>query len=164
MDQASDIPSKVPKLTTMSSVKKGRRKHLAGRRVKPSLPCPKSDGCARTSIDGWEWHKWSRNALPSDRARVRGIRVQTSCFASMSNASQSSNVKGPSARTNRVKLRNLLAAAEGADLLKVTQLTVTEMSFGSGNFLSLHIYFFAYHSISSSGKEKTIALSKEQDT
>ncbi|XP_008796455.2 histone-lysine N-methyltransferase ATXR7 isoform X2 [Phoenix dactylifera] len=123
MDQASDIPSKASKLTTMSSVKKGRRKHLTSRRVKPSLPCPKSDGCARTSIDGWEWHKWSRNAPPSDRARVRGIRVQTNYFASMSNASQSSNVKGPSARTNRVKLRNLLAAAEGADLLKVTQLT-----------------------------------------
>ncbi|KAG1358998.1 histone-lysine N-methyltransferase ATXR7 [Cocos nucifera] len=123
MDPASDIPSKVSKLTTMSSVKKGRRKHLAGRRVKPSLPCPKSDGSARTSIDGWEWHKWSRNALPSDRARVRGIHVQSNYFASMSNASQSSNVKGPSARTNRVKLRNLLAAAEGADLLKVTQLT-----------------------------------------
>lgn len=122
MDQASALPSKLSKAATMSSVKKGRLKHLAGRRVKPSLPCPKSDGCARTSIDGWEWHKWSRNALPSDRARVRGIRVQTNYFGSMANASQSSNVKGPSARTNRVKLRNLLAAAEGADLLKVTQL------------------------------------------
>lgn len=35
-----------------------------------------------------------------------------------------SNSKGLSARTNRVKMRNLLAAAEGADLLKATQLKV----------------------------------------
>lgn len=35
-----------------------------------------------------------------------------------------SNSKGLSARTNRVKLRNLLAAVEGADLLKATQLKV----------------------------------------
>ncbi|KAK8624480.1 hypothetical protein V6N13_065823 [Hibiscus sabdariffa] len=35
--------------------------------------CPRSDGCARTSINGWEWHKWSLNASPAERAHVRGI-------------------------------------------------------------------------------------------
>ncbi|RWW78037.1 hypothetical protein BHE74_00013762 [Ensete ventricosum] len=83
-----------------------------------------SDGCARSSINGWEWHKWSKTALPSERARVRGIRVHTYSLGLQPNASQNSNPKGPSARTNRVKLRNLLAAAEGAELLKVNQLKV----------------------------------------
>ncbi|KAI4317069.1 hypothetical protein L6164_024979 [Bauhinia variegata] len=84
---------------------------------------PKSNGCARTSIDGWQWRQWSLNASPADRVRVRGIpSVQSKCVDSDSNFSQWSNGKGLSARTNRVKLRNLLAAAEGADLLKATQL------------------------------------------
>lgn len=89
--------------------------------------CPRSDGCARTTIDGWEWHKWSVNASPADRARVRGtLCVQKKCIPSDSNSTHWSNGKGLSARTNRVKLRNLLAAAEGADLLKATQLKVIE--------------------------------------
>ncbi|XP_039065638.1 histone-lysine N-methyltransferase ATXR7-like isoform X2 [Hibiscus syriacus] len=87
-------------------------------------PCPRSDGCARTSINGWEWHKWSLNASPAERARVRGIQCINMKYSgpevnSMANLSSS---KVLSARTNRVKMRNLLAAAEGADLLKVTQL------------------------------------------
>lgn len=86
-------------------------------------PCPRSDGCARSSINGWEWHRWSLNASPAERARVRGFRSFHSWYSgSEANASQWSNVKGLSARTNRAKLRNLLAAAEGADLLKATQL------------------------------------------
>ncbi|KAF7801338.1 histone-lysine N-methyltransferase ATXR7 isoform X1 [Senna tora] len=90
---------------------------------KPLNLCPRSDGCARTSIDGWEWHKWSVNASPADRARVRGnLCIQKKCMPSDSNSTHWSNGKGLSARTNRVKLRNLLAAAEGADLLKATQL------------------------------------------
>lgn len=87
-------------------------------------PCPRSDGCARSSINGWEWHRWSLSASPAERARVRG--VQCKYFGSEVNASQWSNGKGLSARTNRVKLRNLLAAADGADLLKATQLKVIE--------------------------------------
>lgn len=85
--------------------------------------CPKSDGCARCCINGWEWHAWSLKASPAERARVRGIHyTQTNYLGSASKISQWSVVKGLSARTNRVKLRNLLAAAEGADLLKATQL------------------------------------------
>ncbi|GAV65792.1 SET domain-containing protein/GYF domain-containing protein [Cephalotus follicularis] len=90
---------------------------------KKSNPCPRSDGCARASINGWEWHTWSANARPSERARVRGIQsLQVRYLGSEVNTAQSSNGKGLSARTNRVKLRNLLAAAEGAELLKATQL------------------------------------------
>ncbi|KAK7303872.1 hypothetical protein RJT34_14790 [Clitoria ternatea] len=90
---------------------------------KPLNLCPRSDGCARTSIDGWEWHKWSRSASPACKRRVRGLPfVQKKCIDSENNLSQLSNGKVLSARTNRVKLRNLLAAAEGADLLKVPQL------------------------------------------
>lgn len=94
---------------------------------KTSNPCPKSDGCARASINGWEWHRWSLHASPAERARVRGIKYFNAQYPTSdtnTNTSQWSNGKGLSARTNRVKMRNLLAAAEGADLLKSTQLKV----------------------------------------
>ncbi|XP_030503853.1 histone-lysine N-methyltransferase ATXR7 isoform X1 [Cannabis sativa] len=85
--------------------------------------CPRSDGCARASIDGWEWRKWSICASPSERVRVRGSKhVHVDHLGSDITTSQWSNSKGLSARTNRAKLRNLVAAAEGADLLKATQL------------------------------------------
>lgn len=85
--------------------------------------CSQSVGCARTSINGWEWRKWSLRASPAERARVRGTKVvHIQSASSDANGSQMLNAKGISARTNRVKLRNLLAAAEGADLLKATQL------------------------------------------
>ncbi|CAH8360812.1 unnamed protein product [Eruca vesicaria subsp. sativa] len=83
------------------------------------VPMPKSDGCARTSINGWHWREWSLKASPKERARVRGSScVHTQHFGSKISSSQ--NVL--SARTNRAKMRNLLAAADGADLLKVSQL------------------------------------------
>lgn len=93
------------------------------RKSRASNPCPRSDGCARASINGWEWHKWSLNASPAERARVRGTHcVHAEHIGYEVSGSQMSNMKGLSARTNRVKMRNLLAAAEGADLLKTTQL------------------------------------------
>uniref|UniRef100_M4EGR9 [histone H3]-lysine(4) N-trimethyltransferase n=1 Tax=Brassica campestris TaxID=3711 RepID=M4EGR9_BRACM len=83
------------------------------------VPMPKSDGCARTSINGWHWRAWSLKASPKERASVRGSScVHTQHFGSKISSSQ--NVL--SARTNRAKMRNLLAAADGADLLKVSQL------------------------------------------
>lgn len=87
-------------------------------------PCPQSDGCARSSINGWEWRKWASQASPAERARVRGNHIRSLYINSECTGNHSSSVKGLSARTNRVKLRNLLAAAEGADLLKATQLKV----------------------------------------
>ncbi|EPS67008.1 hypothetical protein M569_07770, partial [Genlisea aurea] len=80
---------------------------------------PRSDGCARTSMDGWEWRKWALSASSAERARFRGTRVQ---FETATSESSGVTAKVLSARTNRAKLRNLLAAAEGADLLKATQL------------------------------------------
>lgn len=84
------------------------------------VPLPKSDGCARTSINGWHWREWSLKASPKERASVRGSScgVHTQHFGSKISSSQ--NVL--SARTNRAKMRNLLAAADGADLLKISQL------------------------------------------
>ncbi|XP_010523275.1 PREDICTED: histone-lysine N-methyltransferase ATXR7 isoform X2 [Tarenaya hassleriana] len=80
---------------------------------------PKSDVCARTSINGWEWHAWSSKASPAQRAHVRG----SSCIHLQHLGSENSvTQKVLSARTNRAKMRNLLAAAEGADLLKISQL------------------------------------------
>ncbi|KAL3830573.1 hypothetical protein ACJIZ3_019375 [Penstemon smallii] len=85
-------------------------------------PCTQSDGCARSSINGWEWRKWASKASPAERARVRGTRIHSQYKNTECGGGHSSNVKGLSARTNRVKLRSLLAAAEGADLMKATQL------------------------------------------
>uniref|UniRef100_A0A7N0T053 [histone H3]-lysine(4) N-trimethyltransferase n=1 Tax=Kalanchoe fedtschenkoi TaxID=63787 RepID=A0A7N0T053_KALFE len=84
--------------------------------------CPKSDECARTSIKGWDWRRWSLNASPSEKEHIKGNKGQVDCPGSGVNAFNFSNGKGLSARTNRAKLRNLLAAADGADLLKTTQL------------------------------------------
>ncbi|KAK9270249.1 hypothetical protein L1049_025826 [Liquidambar formosana] len=148
-----DCSKKIPKSTKVSKLKRkrlmdkmplldsrkvlklanGASKQAACRQVmvqkikcsksRSSYPCPRSAGCARSSINGWEWHRWSLNASPAERARARGCQfVHPQYIGSEINASQWSNVKGLSARTNRVKLRNLLAAAEGADLLKATQL------------------------------------------
>ncbi|CAL9242401.1 unnamed protein product [Arabidopsis halleri] len=111
------------------SVDDGRPKSIALKPLeklssKPSkkkvlLSCPKSDGCARTSINGWHWRAWSLKASAEERTRVRGSSsVHIQHFGSKSNSTQ--NVL--SARTNRAKMRNLLAAADGADVLKISQL------------------------------------------
>ncbi|XP_062099422.1 histone-lysine N-methyltransferase ATXR7 isoform X2 [Humulus lupulus] len=112
-------------------VANGAAKQVASRQTtvkntksrKTTSLCPRSDGCARASINGWEWRKWSISASPSERVRVRGSKhVHVDHLGSDGTTSQWSNGKGLSARTNRAKLRNLVAAAEGADLLKATQL------------------------------------------
>lgn len=120
-------PKKVLKVTS-GIPKQAACKPIPVRKMQSSKsrklnPCPKSCGCARVSINGWEWHRWSLNASPVERARVRGVKyVNAEHRGSDINASQWSNGKGLSARTNRVKMRNLAAAAEGADLMKATQL------------------------------------------
>ncbi|XP_066357017.1 histone-lysine N-methyltransferase ATXR7-like isoform X2 [Miscanthus floridulus] len=111
-------------LTKHVKKKKGRDiPSETSQKVKLMISCPESDGCARVSINGWEWRNWARNATPSERARVRGYRVRTILSASSNNnVWKNSQAKVSSARTNRVKLRNLLAAAEGAELLKIPQM------------------------------------------
>lgn len=122
-------PKKVLKVTS-GTPKQAPCKPIPVRKMQSSKsrklnPCPKSCGCARVSINGWEWHRWSLNASPVERARVRGVKyVNAEHRGSDINTSQLSNGKGLSARTNRVKMRNLAAAAEGADLMKATQLKV----------------------------------------
>ncbi|KAG9455533.1 hypothetical protein H6P81_000041 [Aristolochia fimbriata] len=126
-DNAPSLLPKDLKVPSLGSTKKAKHNHSAmwkrhsSKLRRPDL-CPISKGCARTSINGWEWHRWSQNASPAERALVRGTCVVQSESRSEMDASQSLNAKGLSARTNRVKLRNLLAAAEGAELLKITQL------------------------------------------
>uniref|UniRef100_A0A0D9Y1D6 [histone H3]-lysine(4) N-trimethyltransferase n=1 Tax=Leersia perrieri TaxID=77586 RepID=A0A0D9Y1D6_9ORYZ len=110
--------------TSTISVKKRKQKNLSSEsnlKKKPLVLCPESFGCARASVSGWEWRDWARNATPSERAQVRGYRSRRLLVAPENNVLKSSQVKGASARTNRAKLRNLLAAAEGTDLLKITQ-------------------------------------------
>lgn len=124
----SSHPAKVLKISNKgANLGASKQVTIAQRKTSESKPldlCPRSNGCARTSISGWEWHTWSQSASPACRARVRGLPRVQKCLESENNSSQLSNGKGLSARTNRVKLRNLLAAAEGADLLKVPQLKV----------------------------------------
>lgn len=91
-------------------------------KVKSKRTYPESDGCARSSISGWEWHKWSMKASHAERATLRGAHFAHGQYVGPGYNSQLPNSKMLSARTNRVKLRNLLAAAEGADLLKASQL------------------------------------------
>ncbi|KAK6939163.1 SET domain [Dillenia turbinata] len=121
------LPTKVSKVADgVGKQAVFRRATVANKNLKKlraSNSCPKSDGCARSAINGWEWHLWSQKASPAERACVRGHwHVYVQHPGSELNASQLLNTKGLSARTNRVKLRNLLAAADGADLLKATQL------------------------------------------
>lgn len=130
MDSVPSLrPTKVSKAAN-GAAKQSACREVAVQKTKSSKsrtlkPCPRSDGCARSSINGLEWHRWSLSASPAERARVRGVQyVHTKYFGPEVNASQWSNGKGLSARTNRVKLRSLLAAVEGADLLKATQLKV----------------------------------------
>ena len=104
--------------------KKRKHKNMStdsSQKAKPLILCPESDGCARASTSGWEWRNWARNATPSERTRVRGYRVRSILSTSANSMWKNPPVKGTSARTNRVKLRNLLAASEGAELLKITQ-------------------------------------------
>ncbi|CAH1430088.1 unnamed protein product [Lactuca virosa] len=120
-DVAEHSSVKVPKLSTASKKAAADTDPLAiqkiqNKKLKKSKTYPLSFGCARTSIDGWQWHKWSLHASASERACVRGIYKNTPSEAHLS------NVKGLSARTNRVKMRSLLAAADGADLIKANQL------------------------------------------
>ncbi|KAJ4836901.1 hypothetical protein Tsubulata_037371 [Turnera subulata] len=121
-------PAKILKTVNGSNAKKLTARHSTGQKTnsvktKELNPCPKSHGCARSSINGWEWHKWSLNASHAERARVRGVQFIHSKYLNCeANSSPLPNGKGLSARTNRAKMRNLLAAAEGADLLKATQL------------------------------------------
>nr|XP_043607818.1 histone-lysine N-methyltransferase ATXR7 [Erigeron canadensis] len=118
-DTPEQCSVKVPKLT-IGGVK---AKKIQNSKSKKSKTCPVSKGCARCSINGWQWRKWSLHASPAERARVRGTCVSnTNDAGPEANTSHPSNVKGLSARTNRVKMRSLLAAADGADLLKATQL------------------------------------------
>jgi hypothetical protein len=150
--------------------KRGRNTSIEPiRKVKPKVQkneailCPESSGCARASISGWEWRNWARNATPLERARVRGYRVRNILLASDKNV-WTSQAKAPSARTNRVKLRNLLAAAEGSDLLKITQMKVLDFR---------HLCMFWFYEVlvipdlclfCCVGKEKAVTFSEEQNS
>lgn len=116
---------KVPKLA-IDDAKKAKK--IQNSRSKKSKTAPVSNGCARVSIDGWQWRRWSLQASPAERTRFRGTHIINVKYTGPeTNASHLSSAKGLSARTNRVKLRSLLAAADGADLLKATQLKVMKL-------------------------------------
>ena len=129
LNHAAKQPTKLKNKIADSS--KNRHMRLKLRRPKlsdfmPSHPCPQSNSCARSSVNGWDWRKWSQGAALSDRPWLIDQLGQLGQLppSQSSILLQNSSCKGSSARTNRAKLRNLLAAAEGSELLKITQLTV----------------------------------------
>jgi hypothetical protein len=92
--------------------KRSQRKALVG---------PRSQGCARCSIEGWVWRQWSRNG--AKRRLFKGFKEPTNLtFLQHSSSSIVNNLQ--SARTNRATLRKLVIAAEGSDMLKFNQLKV----------------------------------------
>lgn len=116
------IAGDVSKPSTSKKIVAQKEKSDKSRKLNLSI---RSDGCARSSINGWEWRRWSLKASPAERARNRGIQYfHSEQLGPDVSTSHWLNGKGLSARTNRVKLRNLLAAADGADLLKASQLKV----------------------------------------
>ncbi|KAL0313799.1 UNVERIFIED_CONTAM: Histone-lysine N-methyltransferase ATXR7 [Sesamum angustifolium] len=130
-DTQHSRPGKVQKLAN-GVAKQSLCKRVDAHKIKRSKsrtarPCPQSNGCARSSMNGWEWREWALTASPAERARVRGSRPHSQYINSECIGSHSLSFKGLSARTNRVKLRNLLAAADGADLLKATQLKISDI-------------------------------------
>ncbi|TQE10259.1 hypothetical protein C1H46_004098 [Malus baccata] len=94
-------PKKILKVANGAPKKAACRPVAAGHvqfgKSKKLNPCPKSSGCARVSINGWEWHRWSQNASPAERAHVRGItyvNADAEYQFSDINTSQWSNGKG----------------------------------------------------------------------
>ncbi|XP_038886069.1 histone-lysine N-methyltransferase ATXR7 isoform X2 [Benincasa hispida] len=119
-NKLSTIAGDVSKQAASKKVVAQKKKSDKSRKSNLSI---RSDGCARSSINGWEWRRWTLKASPAERARNRGLQYFNSePLGPDVSTSHLLNGKGLSARTNRVKLRNLLAAADGADLLKASQL------------------------------------------
>ncbi|KAJ7541966.1 hypothetical protein O6H91_10G083200 [Diphasiastrum complanatum] len=92
---------------------------LPSSRHKAGSMGPQSRGCARCSIDGWEWRAWARKARYMDRFRTQ---IAASIFPQqVERAKIQSHANGVceslrSARTNRAKLRKLAVAAKDSDL------------------------------------------------
>ncbi|GBG74471.1 hypothetical protein CBR_g18882 [Chara braunii] len=95
---------------------------------------PISEGCARTSMSGWSWREWARIATPEERLTARGLTQGEVDVASVGKSSLSNEtvlgntglgqMPADRARMNRAKHRRLAVAAEGADILKLSQLKV----------------------------------------
>lgn len=119
-NKVSTIADDVSKQTASKKSVAQKKKSDKSRKLNLAI---RSDGCARSSINGWDWRRWTLKASPAERARNRGLQYFNSePLGPDVSTSHLLNGKGLSARTNRVKLRNLLAAADGADLLKASQL------------------------------------------
>ena len=91
------------------------------RTSRKNLPGNKSLGCARCSIMGWTWRRWTRNGA-KQRLRQKIQEITTSNVSFRSTANVISTLQ--SARTNRATLRKLVSAAEGSDKMKFNQLKV----------------------------------------
>lgn len=83
-----------------------KEKRLSYYREMKKFPIPcRSNGSARTSIDGWQWLQWSRNASRAKKDRVRGgnaaMQVEKSTLRDLSFTKHSLDID---ARASRLKL------------------------------------------------------------
>ncbi|KAF8396290.1 hypothetical protein HHK36_017906 [Tetracentron sinense] len=115
-DLVGHCSKKIPKPTKVS--------HLKRKLVMDTMPSPhpiRVLKLANSVAKKLQTRQVAVRKGKSSKFRISNPRPKSNgCYEVKS--SQLSNEKGLSARTNRVKLRNLLVAAEGADLLQATQL------------------------------------------
>ena len=121
-------PKRMKKLFKKKNTKSRKQIQKLGTLKQGSATSPAGlyDGCARTSIDGWAWHNRVRSSHPSERVQRNMDCINGADRPKLLNRSSSSRTQKntQAARTNRAQLRQLAAAAEGSDIIKLPQLKV----------------------------------------
>ena len=117
----------------LCTAKEKRRSYYREKKKIP-IPC-RSNGSARTSIDGWQWLKWSQNATKVEKDSVRGgnaaMQVVKDTLREWSFTKQCPHVV---ARASRAKVRNLLARAACPQFANSIQMKVTKSVECAQNF------------------------------
>ncbi|XP_044961464.1 uncharacterized protein LOC123412579 [Hordeum vulgare subsp. vulgare] len=112
---------------TSKSRRELKEKRLTYRREKEKFPTPcRSNRCARTSIDGWQWRIWSQNATIAEKDSVRGwnstkqiLRVEK---ASPKERSSRNHSPCTDARASRAKVRTILTSSISHQLANYIQM------------------------------------------
>ncbi|KAF7109349.1 LOW QUALITY PROTEIN: hypothetical protein CFC21_109631 [Triticum aestivum] len=113
--------------TTSKSRRDFKEKCLTYRTKKENFPIAcRSNKSARTSIDGWQWRNWSRNATIAEKDGVRGwndtkkiLRVEK---ASPKEWSIRNHSPCTDARASRAKVRNMLMSDIPPELANYIQM------------------------------------------
>ncbi|CAM0910739.1 unnamed protein product [Alopecurus aequalis] len=123
-DAANLKSQKYLKLVSSSDglcTEKEKRPNYYREKKKIPIPC-RSNGSARTSIDGGQWLKWSKNATRVEKDSVRGnaaMQVEKPSLRERCFTKQSSRID---ARTSRAKVQSLLVRAACPQLANSIQM------------------------------------------